>query len=349
MDPDTGSTDTYPAFAWEMNYYTDGLPGGVFRFEIDNTAFSLWAIVAHVGWLDEEAPADYLRRHWPAIKGAADLLTRWRDAETEHAPAQEDDNDDYTQTLHGSVTTFGAIDIAARAARLLGEDEDAARWETRAEEQGGAILTHQFDAGTGLFISEAASEVNPGSKSSGPTAWALWPCHLLPPEDARMAQMQADLDAVTPIINLEEGGGAYDEKRLTRHRGQRGPGDQRGARELNRDLSLSGNSDRPLWKVVVEVDGVAGQRVANPHLSEGTLFYLSARRGSNTLMAYDAVLPPSGSRATSAATGRRGGRGRRSRERRLGVKWQKRLRGGLRLRWRGGRSGNLLSGDRRMT
>ena len=47
-DPDTGQK-TFPAFAWEMNYFTDGPPGGAIRFEIDNTALHVWSIVGARG------------------------------------------------------------------------------------------------------------------------------------------------------------------------------------------------------------------------------------------------------------------------------------------------------------
>src|ERR1700737_3266699 len=41
-DPDT-MDEQFPAFAWEMNYYSDGAIGGNIRFEIDNTALHVWA------------------------------------------------------------------------------------------------------------------------------------------------------------------------------------------------------------------------------------------------------------------------------------------------------------------
>ncbi len=207
-NPDGTHSGTYPAGAWEMNYYPDGMPGGTWRFEIDEAAFGVWTLVAHAGWVESTNPASYLRLHWDAIELGANLLTRWRDPVTHlPAPAQEDDNPDYTQGLHGAVTTFGALDMASRAARLLGQDADAARWEHRAAELRDAILAHLYDPSAMRFVSGADMPVNPGSAPTGPTAWLVWPMRLLPWDDPRVdAQLRDDLDAIRPIVDLQTGG-----------------------------------------------------------------------------------------------------------------------------------------------
>jgi hypothetical protein len=291
----------YPAGAWEMNHYADGMPGGNDRFEIDTAGFAVWTIVAHVGWEDD--PEGYLREHWDTIVRGADLLTAWRDPSTGlHQPAQEDDNAAYSQTLHGAITVYGALDISARAARMLGEDADAQRWETRAMELRQSIQTHLFDPGTGLFISEAASGVNPGSKASGPTGWLVWPMRLLSYDDPILQrQVRADLDAIERFVFLEAGG-AYFMKNTAAAAVAVTPAQPEyvRVRAMRDALAEHATPTDHFGEVMVTVDvgggvNVASQRVSTPHLWESALFYLTALalEDSAALTRYDEVLPRS--------------------------------------------------------
>ncbi|MFW5924951.1 MAG: MYXO-CTERM sorting domain-containing protein [Myxococcota bacterium] len=305
---------TFPAGGWEMNYYPDGMTGGVFRFEIDNAGFAVWTLVAHAGWEDD--PVSYLRRHWDAIVLGADFLAQWKDDATGlQAPAQEDDNPGFVQTIHGAVTTYGALDIAARGARLIGEDEDAARWERRAGELRTAILDLLWDEEQERFIRDPGmfgQEANP----TGQTAWLVWPMTLLPFDDPKIeATIRDDIAQVTPRINLETGGGAYFMKNTVSANVA-----QLGLSASARDELLPQFEDLTAKladhatpathhfgevMVVVDDDGTprADQRTANPHLWEGTLFYLTALALEDpaALTKYDEVLPPS--RVTAPGAG----------------------------------------------
>ncbi len=301
-DPRSGESSAYPAGAWEMNYYPDGMVGGLFRFEIDNAAFALYSIVSHVGWA-EGAPRDYLEARWDAIARAANLLADWRDAATGlQAPAQEDDNAAYTQTLHGAVTVFGALDVAGQAARLEGRDAEARHWEARACELRNAILTHLYDAGAQRFVSGIGQSYDPQRAPTGETAWLVWPMRLLPWEDPRVqTQLRGDVELIEPRVQLETEGGSYFMKNTVSF----------GLANLDPDLesriiamrdflaehhpTSTGHFGESMV-VVPGLDGpTASQRVATPHLWEGVLYYLTA-------MAVDApqrfdrhldVLPPS--------------------------------------------------------
>jgi len=307
-NPDGTPSRTYPADAWEMNYFADGMPGGFFRFEIDNVGFSVWTMVAHSGWVDD--PEAYLRTRWDSIRRGTELLVRWKDEETGlHYPAQEDDNAAYTQTLHGAVTTFGAIDLAARAARLLGEDMDAERWEARATELRDAILEHLYDAEEERFISEAptgpqmmAAAQNPGSTPTGPTAWLVWPMHVLPWDDARVdRQLELDLAAVAPTIRYENAGGAYFMKNTVSLAVARRDDPEIGPmlQSLTERIARHTTSTDHFGEVMVTIgegdDARASQRVSTPHLWEGALFYLTALALDDpaALLRYEEVLPAS--------------------------------------------------------
>jgi hypothetical protein len=302
-DPTTGENTTYPADAWEMNYYADGVTGGTFRFEIDTTAFAVWTIVAHVGWVGD--PESYLRDHWDVIRRGAELLARWRDPDSGlHAPAQEDDAAAFTQTLHGAISVFGALDMAARAARLIGETSAAEAWETRARELKQAMRQSFYDADQGVYVmseSERLPIQASGLVPVGPTAWLVWPFPLYDFDDPQIAaQLERDYGVIEPAIELENKGGLYYMKNtISIALAGRGVlGDV--IPSLPAKLAAQATPDTDHFgevMVVVDEGGspVPDQRVSTPHLWEGTLYYLTAlaTERPEALLAYDAVLPPS--------------------------------------------------------
>jgi hypothetical protein len=301
-DPLTGQTHTYPADSWEMNYYPDGMVGGPIRFEIDNSALALWSIVSQAGWTD--APAQYLAMHWDTIERGVELLARWRDPQTGlQAPASEDDNTAYTRGLHGAVTVYGALDVAARAARLLGHGTEARGWERRACELREAIGTYLYDAEAMRFVGSVGASFTPASAPTGETAWMVWPSHVLSWDDVTIdTQLAADADIIAPTIRLETQGGSYFMKSTVSLGLARGRDVRLGPtiamfRDLlaERHATTTGHFGEAMIVVPGTNGPIASQRVATPHLWEGILFYLTA-------MALDApqrfdqqevVLPPS--------------------------------------------------------
>jgi hypothetical protein len=299
--PGGGRARDYPADAWEMNYYADGMVGGLFRFEIDNAAFALWSIVAHAGWADD--PEGYLRDQWETIRRTADLLDYWRDPETGlHWPAQEDDHAPYTQTLNGAVPVFGGLEMAARAARLLGETEAAERWERRAAEVRQGIVTHLFDEEAQRFVKEVGGTASPDrSGPTGTTGWLVWPARVLPFDDPRVrSQLESDLSFIAPQIRLETDGGQYFMKNtisfaltLGREPEHRAQLEQLRDRIAVEHATATGHFGECMRTVDGPDGPVASQRVANPHLWEGVLFYLTAMamEDPDALLVYDEVLP----------------------------------------------------------
>ena len=124
---------------------------------------------------------------------------------------------------------------------------------------------------------------------------------VLPWTDPRVAaQLDSDLSFVGPQIRLETAGGQYFMKNtvsfgLTHGRD---PSRREGLSDLV-ELIAEGHATETAHfgeaMATVSEAGrpVASQRVANPHLWEGVLFYLSAMalEDPDALMAYDAVLP----------------------------------------------------------
>ncbi len=302
-DPRSGEASTYPAGAWEMNYFPDGTTGGPLRFEIDNTAFALWSIVTHAGWVADAA--SYLEAHWGTISRAADLLADWRDPETGlQAPASEDDNGAYTQTLHGAVTVYGALDVSARAARLLGRDVEAQRWEARGCELRHAIETLLYDAEAMRFVSQPGQSFDPSRAPTGDTAWMVWPMRVFAWDDPRVeTQLRGDLQVITPAVQLQTAGGSYFMK-TTVPLGLVFGGDAELGPKLAelRDLLAEEHATpqtRQFGESMLVVQGPNGpeasQRVATPHLWEGILFYLTAMAldDPSAFDRYQQALPPS--------------------------------------------------------
>ena len=288
-DPDDPSVTTYPAWAWEMNYYADGLVGGNIRFEIDNAGLTVWGLLDHARYIrDPEDRTAWLEKVWPAVGPATELLVRWRDPATGlQAPANEDDNAAYTQSLHGAVTTWLAIDRAADAAAELGHADEAARWRVRADELSGAILSDLYDEESGLFKEALDEAQNPGNAPGGASSWLVWPAELLPFDDVRVQrQMAVNLELAEARLDPKNGGGAYVTKMLVaaalalddpaaRARVEAG---------LHAMVTQAATPDMGVFGetfVAVDRDGDGvndgfSARVSNPHLWAGTLVYLTA-------------------------------------------------------------------------
>ncbi|MCA9518992.1 MAG: hypothetical protein KC635_28855, partial [Myxococcales bacterium] len=287
-DPDDPGATTFPAGAWEMNYYADGLVGGNIRFEIDNTGLTVWGLVDHARYLEGDAAAAWLAEVWPTVREAADLLARWKDPATGlQAPANEDDNLAYTQTLHGAITTWLGLAQATVAAEALGHAAEAGRWSTRRDELRAAIDAHFYDAAAGRYVEELDTASNPGNAPGGATSWMVWPARFLPWDDARVtAQLEANLAYAAAAVDPANGGGAYVTKILV-------PAalalDDAGARAqvraaLDAMVDLASTPDTMVFGetfVSVDRDGDGAYdgfsaRVSNPHLWAGTLVYLTA-------------------------------------------------------------------------
>ena len=269
-DPDDPQKAVFPAAAWEMNSYADGLVGGNIRWEIDNTALAVWTLVEHGERLPAAEQAAWRDDIWPVVSAATDLLARWRDAATGlPAPANEDDNAAYTQTLHGAVTTWRGIQSAAELADRKGEASTAARWHTRADELKAAIDTHLREPNGGLYREGLDAAQNPGNAAGGASAWALWPAGL----DVPAGQIDKLLDLVELRLDPANGGGAYVTK-LILAAAMRGD-----AAEKARALVLLKRfvaTNAWLGETFVSDGTTFDPRVANPHVWAGTLVYLSS-------------------------------------------------------------------------
>jgi MYXO-CTERM domain-containing protein len=293
VDPRSGLR-AYPEAAWEMNYYADGTLGGFFRFEIDNTAWMVWSAAVHAAWAPEDVRDALARAYWEPVRRSAELLAAWRDPQTGlQAPAQEDDNAAYTQTLHGGTAVFAALEAAARLARQTGHPTEASRWELRAGELRDVLVARFYDLVGGRFVNDVtgAAASNPGSSALGATAWLVHPARLLPYNDPRVgAQVRRDLEQVLAQLRGDPGteGGAYLTKTTLAAAVYLARGGDPSVRPLLEESVARLARDvidpdtQVLGEVFVTVRDARGavlrreNRVSVPHLWEGALFYLSA-------------------------------------------------------------------------
>jgi glucoamylase len=289
-DPDTGEPE-FPAYAWEMNYFADGQPGGPIRFEIDNTALHVWAMVVHAATLGGADRDAFLGAVWPSLKSALHLLARWRDPWTHlDWPASEDDQFQLTSTLHGATAVYSALVAGARLAHFVGDEDAAQEALGRSLELHDAMVAAFLDPATGLFhdTTSGAPGGNAGSTDLGSTAWLAWPARLLAPDDPRLeAQLTNDMGLVLQDLRGETAGAAYDAKTVVAAAllGRDG-GSRDMAREAVSRLAAMATPDTMQFGEVfvttqpAQPDGGSApafsQRVATPHVWEGTLFYLAA-------------------------------------------------------------------------
>jgi len=311
LDPRTG-TRQYPEAAWEMNYYNTGEMGGFFRFEIDNTALMVWSACVHVAFVPEGDRAALAAQYWTQVRPSLDLLAAWRDGRTGlQAVANEDDNAEFTATLHGATTVFAALEAGARLARFTQHPDDAVRWERRASELRDAVLRRFYDAGRERFVNDitGAAATNPGSSELGVTAWLVWPARLLPYSDPRVArQVRLDLEAILARLRGDPGteGGAYLTKTtLAAAAFLAGGGDPSVAPLLDEALvrlarDVIDPDTQTMGEVFVTRRDSEGRviarenRVSTPHLWEAALFALSvvARSDPGAFNLDLAGLPP---------------------------------------------------------
>ncbi len=285
---------------WNMNYYADGVAGGPIPYQIDTTGFVVWTLVDHYEVTGDE---EYLRAVWPTIRRAADYLVDCRDPRNGlQCPNFEDDR--FTQpdrqTINGAAPAWQALTSAARAARVLGFDEAAERYDERRHELGRAIDEVLYDAEEGCYC---------GNEGGFPYSELTWPLAFTPytdPETGRLCdrpQVDNPFDhprirshmtrdgATIPEITAEpEAGetddGGYDSKVLIPlAKARRGEDEPRslsavrdavrwvGTRHATDDTHVMGE----FWRVFGEGDDREVRSIqGQPHVWEQVLFYLAA-------------------------------------------------------------------------
>ena len=303
LDPTRPSQRTSPNTLqanWNMNYYADGVAGGPIPYQIDTTGFTVWTMVDHYEATGDE---EYLRAVYPAVRRAADYLVDCRDPRNglqcqnfeDDRPSEPD-----RQTVNGAIPAWQGLKSAAKAARVLDNDDDAARYEERLHELGQAIDRELYDEEEGCY----------GCKRNGfPYGETTWPLGFTPytdPETGALcdrprvdnpfdhprirAHLTRDGETIPKLLAEPEAGetddGGYDSKALIPLAKARRDADEPrslgavrdairwvGTRHATDDTHVMGE----FWRIFGEgddreVESIQGQ----PHIWEQVLFYLAA-------------------------------------------------------------------------
>jgi hypothetical protein len=196
---DRGHPDT-PEGNWAMNYYADGVVGGPIPYEIDGTGYAVWTL--YQGY-EATGDRDYLEEVYPAIRRGANFFCRHRDAETGlHAPSYEDDNVLHSQSIVGAGPVALGLSAAAAAARELGHDADARRYDARREELVDAVHDHLWDDDAGAYcesdqqyawlrslpVVRRFSQLLPLAPATHAEPAVVWPAAIDPLDSDRMGR-----------------------------------------------------------------------------------------------------------------------------------------------------------------
>lgn len=269
---------------WDMNYYSDGAPGGPLLFEIDNAGLTVWGFWDHATFLPEAERERFLCGSatetgvWPAMRKAALGLAACRDADSGlQCYAMEDDNPVPTRGLQGAVTVWMALKGAALAGEVCGEDPAVvATIADRRDELAAAIEAN--------FLETEGPDA-PYYPGGGAAAWLLWPAEFPMSEEVRDNTARALFRRLEEVARKEVVGSSYDSKTtlaLARI------GWDTGDPEANLDWALRtlaaelpSPGARHLGEVYLagDFDGDGetewAQRTALPHLWNQSLLYLS--------------------------------------------------------------------------
>ncbi len=170
-----------PDGSWVHRHFPDGAIGSTWHpppfLQIDQTASVIAATWHH---FKRAGDADVLLDLWPMVKGAANFLTEFRDAET-GLPAPSFDLWEERRAIHlySSAAVVHALERAARVAEQLGKDPE--RWRQASRDYHDRALERFWDAAEGRFVRSLSPR---DDRKDASTLLAL-KLGLLPPEDPR--------------------------------------------------------------------------------------------------------------------------------------------------------------------
>jgi len=270
-----------PEGNWASNYYADGVPGfPILWWEIDETGWGIWSLVYYY---EVSGDLAYLESVYPALKRAADFLVEFKDPKTGlHKKAYENDWPEKRSTIHGAMPNYLGLNYAAMAARAMGDDESAARWEARSSELKSAILDLHWDpACGGRFVDRAEHRgdcrIEPSSINA---ALLLWPCRVLEPGSPKAeAAAEQAWESVAKSFNGERDHGSYEPYTLLclakywEGRPDKLELIKKGLAWCARTPVTETGHFGEVW---VTVDGKISPGEGQPHLWHHSLFYLAS-------------------------------------------------------------------------
>ncbi|MEM4326518.1 MAG: hypothetical protein QXU40_04390, partial [Candidatus Pacearchaeota archaeon] len=128
-----------PAGTWRMNFYSDGMVGGPWDFEIDQVGFVLWSWANHLNFIKNKL--GFSKKIHEALKlSAYNVLIDCKDERGLQCAAHEDDQIERTITMVGAGTVYTGIKSAISIAKVLGDTNLYRQLEQRKEELENAMI-----------------------------------------------------------------------------------------------------------------------------------------------------------------------------------------------------------------
>ncbi len=144
-----------PAGTWRMNFYSDGMVGGPWDFEIDQVGFVIWSWATHL--MFEPNKNEFLKNIYSALKlSVEEVLINCKDERNLQCLANEDDNPIPSVTIVGSAMVYAGLFHAQKIAQAYGDLDLSSRIKERMKELEIAMLQNYTDENG--FITSSASE-----------------------------------------------------------------------------------------------------------------------------------------------------------------------------------------------
>jgi hypothetical protein len=125
---------------WFQCYYADGKPSWMYDFEIDEVGWGAWSFYVHSQFLQGVEQKTYLQKVFPSIELAANFIENFKDPFSNlQRRAREDDVMWQDQSVYGAASVLLGLKASVSAAKLLNENEKAAKWQKRITELENAI------------------------------------------------------------------------------------------------------------------------------------------------------------------------------------------------------------------
>ncbi|MFN3660915.1 MAG: hypothetical protein ACK4TN_06735, partial [Brevinematales bacterium] len=158
-----------PAGTWRMNFYSDGMVGGPWDFEIDQVGFVIWSWATHL--LSEPNKSEFIKNIYPAFKlSVEEVLINCKDDRNLQCLAYEDDNIEPSITIVGSSMVYAGLFHAQKIAETAGDTDLLSKIRKRMKELETAML--QNYANENGFISPTPTEMEQG------LAYLLFPANF---------------------------------------------------------------------------------------------------------------------------------------------------------------------------
>lgn len=156
----------------------------------DETAIVIYALGAHFSRTHD---VEFLEMMYAElVEKACDFMVLYRDQKT-HLPLPSYDlwEEKRGASTYSSACVYGALEVAAELARILGKKDAQTKYHTAAQEIKEAILMHLWDEKAGMFVKcvmEEGGTRRVDTTLDASSVYGIFAFGVLPADDARLAR-----------------------------------------------------------------------------------------------------------------------------------------------------------------